>query len=188
MPAALAADTAVLADNGAGTWLLWNGRRSLIDLDDRAVTSALGLGAEMPAARPISPGLFNAVPEGPPLRAPVIPGAGAPPQFPLPIAAPVGAVVVSYGADDAMLLLRGLARRPAADLAGAGGGAAQHQLLRPGAAAATRVPTRSPGMPVSRVLDTGAYPGQADHVARRRRVLRSPVFAGRNPLTPAQVR
>lgn len=33
--AELAADSAILVDNGAGTWLLWDGRRSLIDLNDR---------------------------------------------------------------------------------------------------------------------------------------------------------
>jgi len=100
--AALAAERAVLVDSGTGTWLLWNGRRSRIDLSDRAVTSALGWGASgstnVPAPRPITAGLFNAVPEAPPLAAPVIPGAGSPPRYPVP--APVGAVVMAHGLDN----------------------------------------------------------------------------------------
>ncbi|EUA42973.1 hypothetical protein I552_7714 [Mycobacterium xenopi 3993] len=74
--AALGAGQGVLVDNGAGTWLLWDGRRSRIDLADRAVTNALGLGTDVPAARPIAPGLFNAIPETPALTPPAIPDAG----------------------------------------------------------------------------------------------------------------
>jgi ESX secretion system ATPase EccB len=96
--AALDAGHAVLARNGTSSWLLWDGRRSRIDLDDRAVTSALGLGSDLPTPRRIAVGLFNAIPEAPPLTAPAIPDAGGRPKFdlPLPVAAPVGAVVQSY--------------------------------------------------------------------------------------------
>ncbi|MGV0852997.1 type VII secretion protein EccB [Mycolicibacterium phlei] len=83
----------------AGTWLLWDGRRSRIDLNDRAVTTALGLGATPAPARPIAPGLFNVIPEAPALAAPAVANAGAPPQYPLPVAAPVGSVVAAYAAD-----------------------------------------------------------------------------------------
>ena len=45
---ALPGNEAILVANetgpNAGTWLLWDGRRSAIDLDDRAVIGALGLG------------------------------------------------------------------------------------------------------------------------------------------------
>jgi type VII secretion protein EccB len=102
--ATLGSGQAVLVDSpgdrGAGTWLLWDGRRSQIDLANHAVTNALGLGSgvsEVPAPRPIAPGLFNAVPESPPLTAPAIPNAGAPAGFSVP--APIGAVVVSYALD-----------------------------------------------------------------------------------------
>jgi type VII secretion protein EccB len=95
--AALSAGHAVLASNATNTWLLWDGRRSRIDLADHAVTSALGLGSDIPAPRPIAVGLFNAVPEAPPLSAPAIQDAGSPPRFGLPVPAPVGAVVESYG-------------------------------------------------------------------------------------------
>ncbi|WP_421842692.1 type VII secretion protein EccB [Mycobacterium sp.] len=99
--AALGPTQAVLVDvpagEAAGTWLLWNGRRSKIDLADHAVTNALGLGAELPTPRPIALGLFNAIPEAPPLAAPRIPNAGNQPDFSL--SAPVGAVVEDYSID-----------------------------------------------------------------------------------------
>lgn len=89
--AALGSAQAVLVDNGAGSWLLWDGKRSLLDLNDLAVTSALGLGTDALVPRPIALGLFNAIPEAPPLTAPVIPNAGSQPAFDVPV--PVGAVV-----------------------------------------------------------------------------------------------
>ncbi|OIN79263.1 type VII secretion protein EccB [Mycobacterium malmoense] len=95
--AALGSGQAVLVDNGTGTWLLWDGKRSQINLSDHAVTNALGLGlgaADGPTPRPIAQGLFNAIPESPPLDAPAIPDAGAPANFGAP--GPIGAVVASY--------------------------------------------------------------------------------------------
>jgi type VII secretion protein EccB len=99
--ATLASRQAVLVDSssdkGTSTWLLWDGRRSEINLSDHAVTNALGLGlgnSEVPTPRPIALGLFNAIPESPALTAPAIPNAGAPASFSVP--APIGAVVVSY--------------------------------------------------------------------------------------------
>jgi type VII secretion protein EccB len=84
-------------DKGTSTWLLWDGRRSQIDLANHAVTNALGLGVDVPAPRPIAAGLFNAIPEAPSLTAPGIPNAGAPANFGVP--APIGAVVVAYTLD-----------------------------------------------------------------------------------------
>jgi type VII secretion protein EccB len=102
--ARLPGDEAVLVSNAngpnAGTWLLWDGRRSPIDLNDRAITSALGWGADLPDTRPVAAGLFNAVPEAPALSPPVIPGAGEPTRYQLPVSAPVGAVVASFDADN----------------------------------------------------------------------------------------
>jgi len=91
----LATGNAVLVSSHAGTWLLWDGRRSRIDLADHAVTGALGLGPDIPSPRPVAGGLFNAIPEAPPLTAPVIADAGAPARFPVP--GPIGAVVESHG-------------------------------------------------------------------------------------------
>ncbi|MDN4519231.1 type VII secretion protein EccB [Mycolicibacterium austroafricanum] len=100
--AALPARHAVLAENGGRTWLLWDGKRSPIDLADRAVTGGLGIGVDSAAPQPISVGLFNAIPEGPPLVTPAIPGAGSPSAAPLPEPLPIGAVVVAYDADNAI--------------------------------------------------------------------------------------
>jgi len=104
--ATLPGNDAVLVSNAtgpnAGTWLLWDGRRSPIDLNDRAVTGALGLGAEVPKTRAVASGLFNAVPEAPALAAPVIAGAGEPPRYQLPVPVPVGAVVASFDTDNTL--------------------------------------------------------------------------------------
>ena len=101
---ALPAGRAVLVENvggvHAGSWLLWGGKRSPIDLGDRAVTSALGLGTDITQPRMIAPGLFNAIPESAPLVAPDLVGAGVPPRFPISVPAPVGAVVAAYEADN----------------------------------------------------------------------------------------
>ncbi|ORW19756.1 type VII secretion protein EccB, partial [Mycolicibacter nonchromogenicus] len=100
--AALDAQEAVLVDNGAGAWLLWDGKRSRIDLDDRAITGALGLserGSAVPTPRSIATGLFNVIPEAPALVAPLIPGAGAKPAYDLRVPAPVGAVVAAHDLD-----------------------------------------------------------------------------------------
>ncbi len=104
---ALPQGRAILVDSGSPgapmTWLLWDGRRSRIDLSDRAVTGALGFGADVLAVRPVNPGLLNTIPEAAPLRAPAIPDTGAPPQFALSVPAPVGAVVVAYDTDNTLL-------------------------------------------------------------------------------------
>lgn len=60
---ALPEQSAVLAENDGRTWLLWQGKRSPVDLNDRAVTDALGFGAGAQTPRPIVTGLFNTVPE-----------------------------------------------------------------------------------------------------------------------------
>jgi type VII secretion protein EccB len=97
---ALPANHAVLVENDGRAWLLWDGKRSAIDLNNRAVTDALGLGVDIPAPRPIAPGLFNTIPEAPALTAPAIDGSSEAPRFPLPLSAPVGAVVAAFGAAD----------------------------------------------------------------------------------------
>ncbi|CAJ1493273.1 type VII secretion protein EccB [[Mycobacterium] kokjensenii] len=99
---ALDAQQAVLADNGSGAWLLWDGKRSRIDLSDHAVTAALGLGergSAVPTPRSIATGLFNAIPEAPALVAPAIAGAGDKPSYDLHADVPVGAVVSAHSLD-----------------------------------------------------------------------------------------
>jgi type VII secretion protein EccB len=159
----LAGDKAVLVNNGAqsgpATWLLWDGRRSPIDVGDRAVTSALGFDADIPAARPISAGLFNAIPESGALAAPAIPGAGSPPQFPLPVTAPVGAVVTAYGTDNTLLYYAVLpdGLQPVSPvLAAILRNTDSYGLDQPPRLGADEIAR----MPVSRVLDTAGYPAQ----------------------------
>jgi type VII secretion protein EccB len=162
--AALASARGVLVENGTSTWLLWDGKRSQIDLADHAVTHALGLGAgvsEVPVPRPVASGLFNAIPEAPPLSVPVIPNAGAAPGFPVP--APIGAVVVSSVVDrnssDTVqyyaVLPDGL--QPISPvLAAILRNSNSYGLQQPPRLGADEVAK----LPVSRMLDTARYPGQ----------------------------
>jgi type VII secretion protein EccB len=174
--AAIRANQGVLVDNGSGTWLLWDGKRSKIDLSDHAVTNALGLGVDVPTPRPIAPGLFNAIPESPPLAAPAVPNAGAAPTFSMP--APIGAVVVSYALDktssDAVryyaVLPDGL-QQIAPVLAAIMRNTNSYGLQQPPRLGADEVAR----LPVSRMLDTARYPDQ--------QVV--PVDAAKNPVTCA---
>ena len=178
--ATLESGQAVLVDfaneKGSSTWLLWDGRRSQIDLANHAVTNALGLGVDVPALRPIASGLFNAIPEAPSLTAPGIPNAGAPANFGVP--APIGAVVVSYALDQSS---SGAARYYAVLPDGL-------QPISPVLAAILRN-TNSYGLdqpprlgadevaklPVSRMLDTARYPDRQIAI----------VDAAKNPVTCA---
>ena len=157
----LGAAQGILVDNANSTWLLWDGKRSQIDLADHAVTNALGLGADVPAPRPVAPGLFNAIPESPALSAPAIPNAGAAPSFPAP--GPIGSVVASYALDksasDAVryyaVLPDGL--QPISPvLAAILRNTNSYGLDQPPRVGADQVAK----LPVSRFLDTARYPGQ----------------------------
>ncbi|MCV7402534.1 type VII secretion protein EccB [Mycobacterium fragae] len=175
---ALGEGHAVLASNGSGSWLLWDGRRSRIDLADRAVTSALGLPSDIPAPRPIAVGLFNAIPEAPALAPPAIPDAGSPARFGLPLPAPVGAVVVAHALEansDSSLLYYAVmpdGLQPISPvLAAVLRNANSYGLDQPPRLGADQVAR----LPVSRVLDTGRFPD-------RRITL---VDASRDPVTCA---
>jgi type VII secretion protein EccB len=155
----LAANHAVLVENEGRTWLLWDGRRSAIDLNNRAVTDALGLGVDVPAPRPIAAGLFNTVPEAPELTAPPIAGAGDAPRFPLPLSAPVGAVVAAYEADNTIryyaVLGDGLQPVPPV-LAAILRNTNSFGLDQPPRLGADEVAR----LPVARGIDTSAYPAE----------------------------
>jgi type VII secretion protein EccB len=161
--AALSSGHVVLVDNGSSTWLLWDGKRSRVDLADHAVTDALGLGAsntDVLAPRPIALGLFNAIPEAPPLTAPAIPNAGGQPGFGL--SQPIGAVVEAYSlgknASDTLYYavlpdgLQSISPVLAAILRNTN----SYGLQQPPRLGADEVAK----LPVSRMLDTTRYPAQ----------------------------
>ncbi|MFZ2527594.1 MAG: type VII secretion protein EccB [Rhodococcus sp. (in: high G+C Gram-positive bacteria)] len=72
---------ALLVSAGETHYLVYDGTRAEIDLNDRALTRVLGIDGV--AARPVGPGLIEAIPEVPRLSAPVIDGAGTEPEFPI---------------------------------------------------------------------------------------------------------
>src|ERR1700761_962832 len=103
---------------GGSTYLLYGGRRSVVNLADAAVERALGSEGQIP--RTVSPLLLNAIPEAPPLAAPRIPDAGIRSSSSLP-GFPVGSVlrVTRTGGDEFYVVLAdGVQRvgRLAADL------------------------------------------------------------------------
>jgi type VII secretion protein EccB len=60
--------------SGGSTYLLYDGRRAVVNLAEPAVVRALGLDGQVPLA--VSTTLLNAVPEAPPITAPQIPNSG----------------------------------------------------------------------------------------------------------------
>jgi type VII secretion protein EccB len=99
---------AILAAHDAKTYLIWDGRRSEIDLSNKAVALALGVD---PNATPmaISSVLFDALPATDPLVTPVIPGAGNAPPFDIAPGVVVGSVLsvreLQPGAGDTFYVL-----------------------------------------------------------------------------------
>ncbi len=69
---------AVLASHRGAAYLIWQGRRTRIDLADRAVTLNLGVDLRETRPVPISTALFDAIPATEPLVTPAVPGAGTP--------------------------------------------------------------------------------------------------------------
>lgn len=67
---------------GGSTYLLFNGRRAVVNPDDPAVARALGLDGRPPLH--VSSTLLNLIPETPPIAAPRIPGVGKPGPDSLP--------------------------------------------------------------------------------------------------------
>ncbi|OBH89077.1 type VII secretion protein EccB [Mycobacterium sp. E2733] len=79
----------VVPASGSPTYLLYDGKRALVDLADAAVVRALRLEGRAP--RRVSSALLNAIPEAPPIRTPLIRGAGG--RAPAVPAFAVGSVV-----------------------------------------------------------------------------------------------
>ncbi len=77
------------------TWVIRQGRRSRIESMNRAVLLPLGLTPEnVTQARPMSRALYDALPVGPELSVPKVPGAGLPAAF-AGAPGPVGTVIVT---------------------------------------------------------------------------------------------
>lgn len=91
--AALGDGSAILAGYGGQTFLIFNGKRTPIDLQDKAVTLAVGIDSSAPPVLPISRALRDVLSETPPLVVPVIEGAGAPSPWPLGASVVVGSVI-----------------------------------------------------------------------------------------------
>jgi len=89
---------ALLVSQSDATFLVYDGHRAPIDLEDQAVTRALGLEGAQP--RPISRGMLNAIPETLPIAAPDIDGAGSAPDYEI-AGRTVGSVVKVKRGDDA---------------------------------------------------------------------------------------
>ncbi|CAM4454805.1 Type VII secretion system protein eccB1 [Mycobacterium basiliense] len=82
---------AMLADYRGQTWIVTAQGRHSIDLNDRALTSAMGIPITAKAV-PISEGMFNALPAMGPWALPPIPGAGTPNSLGLPEDLVIGSV------------------------------------------------------------------------------------------------
>jgi type VII secretion protein EccB len=139
------------------TWVIRQGRRSRIDAADRAVLLPLGLTPEqVTGARPMSRALFDAIPVGPDLAVPVVPGAGSPANFP-GAPGPVGTVLATpqvSGPQQYSVVLPDGVQTVSAVVA---------QILQnagssPGAAPKLVTPAALAQMPVVQGLDLSAYP------------------------------
>jgi type VII secretion protein EccB len=75
-PNVLRRDQALLVtpSTGGSTYLLFDGRRAVVDPDDAAVARGLGLDGQTPVR--VSASLLNLIPETPPITAPRIPDVG----------------------------------------------------------------------------------------------------------------
>jgi len=82
--------------SGGSTYLLYDGRRAVVNMDEPAVVRALGLHGHIPLA--VSPMVLNAIPEAPPIAAPRIPNGGDRGPAALP-GFPVGSVLRVARAD-----------------------------------------------------------------------------------------
>ncbi len=73
--AALGRDqTLLVTTTGGSTYLLFDGHRAVVNLDDAAVTRGMGIVGQVPLR--VSSTLLNLIPEAPPIASPRIPDAG----------------------------------------------------------------------------------------------------------------
>ncbi|HZA10655.1 type VII secretion protein EccB [Mycobacterium sp.] len=100
---------AILGAHGGKTYVIWDGRRSEIDLSNKAVALALGVDSTGSAPVPLSTALFDALPATDPLTSPAIPGAGGPSPWDIAPGVVIGSVLsvrdLQPGAGDAFYVL-----------------------------------------------------------------------------------
>jgi type VII secretion protein EccB len=153
----LSGSSAVVLRYGDESWVVRQGRRSLIDSADRSVLLPLGLSPEqVNEAPPMSRALYDALPVGKELSVPMVPEFGNPAQFP-DAPGPVGTVFVTpkiSGPQQYSVVLVDGVQTVSPVVA---------QILQnAGASAGGRPPTVAPPvlakMPVVNGLDLSAYP------------------------------
>lgn len=96
--------SAILAGYKDQAFLIYNNKRTPIDLEDKAVALAVGVDSAAPPVLPISRGLHDALAETPPLVVPPIAAAGSPSSWPLPKSVVIGSVIKvkpTHGGQDA---------------------------------------------------------------------------------------
>jgi type VII secretion protein EccB len=91
--APLAMPNAILASYNGQTYIIWDGKRSQIDLSNKAVALALGVDSSAPQPIPLSRALFDAMPATDPLASPAVPGAGQPSRWDIAPGAVIGSVL-----------------------------------------------------------------------------------------------
>jgi type VII secretion protein EccB len=84
---------AILASHAERTYVIWDGRRSEIDLSNKAVALALGVDSSAPPPVPLSTALFDALPSTDPLTSPAIAGAGNPSPWDIAAGVVIGSVL-----------------------------------------------------------------------------------------------
>lgn len=89
----LPAGSAILAGFQDQAFLIYDNKRTPINLEEKAVTLAVGVDSSAPPVLPISRGLHDALEETPPLVVPAIAAAGSPSPWPLPESVVIGSVI-----------------------------------------------------------------------------------------------
>lgn len=152
----LADDQGVLLSYHQRSYLVTGGVRMPVDLNDSAVTTALGI--HTPVATDMSRALFDALPAGGPLVVPSVPEAGAPTRVDLGSGVVIGAVVASQDvatAADRFYVVVGDGVQPISPVVAA----MLRQQNSYGLATPPHVsPDRLARIPVRRVLDVDYYP------------------------------
>lgn len=150
--------SAVLAGFGDETFLVYNGKRTPIDLQDKAVTLAVGIDSSAPPVLPMSAALRDAMSETPPIVVPPIADAGAPSPWPLGQSVVIGSVIkvrpIDGGQDTFYVVLRDGVQQISSVTAGIIRNADRRNPPPPAEVA----PNALLSVPVSQTLNVGFYP------------------------------